>query len=73
MRHIIILPPTLKSISADTGRIYNIPFLKGKAVSIPLGIYFSPGRKAFFLELLTSAVLLLRLMQIKLLKMEYTL
>ena len=34
MRHIIILPPTLKSISADTGRIYNIPFLKGKAVSI---------------------------------------
>lgn len=47
MRHIIILPPTLKSISADTGRIYNIPFLKGKAVSIPLGIYFSPGRKTY--------------------------
>ena len=37
----------LKSISADTGRIYNIPFLKGKVVSIPLGIYFSPGRKTY--------------------------
>ena len=37
MRHIIISPPTLKSISADTGRIYNIPFLKGKVVSINNG------------------------------------
>lgn len=48
MRHIIILPPTLKSISADTGRIYNIPFLKGKAVSIPLGIYFSPAGRLIY-------------------------
>ena len=54
MRHIIILPPTLKSISADTGRIYNIPFLKGKAVSIPLGIYFSRQEDLYIIILLTT-------------------
>ena len=44
MRHIIILPPTLKSISADTGRIYNIPFLKGKSSKHTTWYIFSPQR-----------------------------
>ena len=40
---------TLKSISADTGRIYNIPFLKGKVVSIPLlYIFFLPAGRLIY-------------------------
>lgn len=44
---IITFSLTPKPISVDMGRICNIPFLKGKVVSIPLGISFSPGRMTY--------------------------
>lgn len=45
--HLLSYSLTPKPISVDMGRICNIPFLKGKVVSIPLGISFSPGRMTY--------------------------